>query len=545
MKPSVTVVVEKVQLAGCNFLPKVAEEVFSSSAIRIKCLTHADTITDAALQQQIRLTEEIDERRRYPNQRPAAIFALNLKMATHGRHLSQLRDAFFGASKVTESSRILVCGLPNSGKSSLILPLTKARTMLVKKKKSYHLPNVSSTAGRTLGIKKHVLTDPDKKPLTLFDSPGLRSGLKHADPRVVAFLLATNVTEPFTGYKQIASHEMILSLLLKAANRHAAISREQPVYMELLGLNSPIDDPAVFLRTYKATVQNSAVDDLAVIRKFQRSEFGGLIFTPYRDQQYANNSSIFTFNRTSAVLYMNEEAKRLVGIGNGTATDDFVCIPRATAASRPVTSNQQLLLPVVDEKAGPFKPGEPVMFPPYRRGFSCMICAGFVKRDAKNKVFGKRQSRVQAWNHMDTLCYFSRMAEAFGSLWSVHTRYLFRDSLACTLAVRHKLRSRAAVYKKFKGLKEYPVPNHLRPKRFQTDQPVPWMHRCTGTKNRCVDYTDDMKQKAADRMEKLNITDHTWSLLRKRGQFTGPKPKKRQSKQQKERALRRCKNADD
>lgn len=541
MKPDVTVVVEKVQLAGCNFLPRAATDVIASSSIRIKCLTHADTITDLALQQQIRLTEDLDERRRYPRQRPLAIFALNLKLATQSKQLKELRDAMFGASKLTKSNRILVCGLPNSGKSSLILPLTKARTLMVKKKQSYHLPNVSSKAGMTLGVKKHVLTGSDKnKPLTLLDSPGLRSRLSHADPRVIALLLAANVTELFSGYQQIASHDMIIRLLLKASNRHAAMSHEQPAYKELLGLDSPIDDPAAFLQACKATEKNGGVDEWSVIRKFQRSEFGGLIFTPHQIQEDANNSSMLLFDRTSAVLYMNEEAQRLVDIGNGKTVDEFEFIPRA-AASQSVTGNQHM--PIKDEKVDPRKPGEPVMFPPHSRTFNCMLCAQFAKRDAKSNIFGMRHTRVQAWKHMDILCYFSRMSEAFGSIWSGHTRYLFKDSLACTLATKHKLRSRAAAYKKFKGIKEYPVPNHLRPKRFQIDQPIPWVHPCTRTKNRCVDFTEDMKQKIAVQMEKLNITDHTLTLLRKRGQLVRPRRKGPSSRQKKESSIRRGKDA--
>jgi 50S ribosome-binding GTPase/Type II intron maturase len=510
-KPEVTVVVEKVQLAGYNFLPRVAEEVIQSATIRIKCLTHADTVSDAALKQVIRIAQERDERQRNPNQRPAAIFALNLKQA---KHLNPIRYAFFGASKLVKSNQILVCGVPNSGKSSLILPLTKARTMAVKKKQGYHLPKVSRKAGMTLGVKKHKLEAPNQNLITLLDTPGLRPLLQHSDPRTIALLLAANMTEPFTGYKKIASHDMILRILLQAVNRHADMSHEQPAYMEQLGLQRPTVDPSEFLAAYKASAGTAVADDL--IRKFQNGEFGGLIFTPYRQLQNPDESEL-SINRTSSVLYMNDEAKLLVDFANGVVVDDFAPIARA-AASRTINAQQQVHLKEINA-AEPVKPGKPVVYPPYRFGLNCIACAGFIKRDdGGKKACGSRHTRVQSWSHMEILCYFSRMCEAFGGRWSGFTRYLFKDSLACTLAIKHKLRSRRAVYKKFKGLKEYPVPNDMRPKRYQIDQPIPWIHPCKRRMNSCRDFTKEMREKITRQMEKLNLTDHTFTLLRKRGQ---------------------------
>lgn len=510
-RPEVTVLVEKVSLAGCNFLPRAMDQMLRSSTVRLHCLTHADTVSDAALRQQIWLTQELDARRRYPHHRPTAIFAVNLKQAAEkGRLLRPFRDALFGAGKLVTKKQVLVCGVPNSGKSSLILPLTKARTLAVKKKRHTHLPKVSSKAGMTLGVKKHVLHALGQDDLTLLDTPGLRTRMDHADPRQVALLLAGNVTQPFAGYKEIASHDVLLRLLLQAVNRHAAMSGESsPAYLQLLGLKSPAVNPATFLRSYQAAT-GKVVDEISLIRLFQAGEFGGLVFFPYKNLPCVNDSSNISLDRNSAVVYMNDEAKRLIDIGTGKVV---VAAPAPRSVAGPQKSGPH------DFEKEPATDGEPIIYPPYRSDFKCMQCAGFVKFDENRRVFGTRHTRVQAWNTMDVLSYYSRMSEAFGGQWSGHTRYLFKDSLACTLAIKHKLRSRAAAYKKYNGIKEYPVPNLMRPKRFQIDQPIPWLHPCTRRKKSCLDLTAEQQEKFVKKMERLNVTDHTYTLLRKRGQL--------------------------
>lgn len=320
-KPEITVQVEKVQLIGCNLLPGAAERVIASSKVRIKCLTHVDTITDAALRHQIAFVE-VQERRKYPenNQQPTAIFALNIKEGTKAKQLRPVHDALFGAATlVAEHRPILVCGLPNAGKSSLILPLTKERTLKVKNKRDFHLPKVSSKAGMTLGIKSHVLESGKgarKTMVTLLDSPGLRPRLQGADPRTVALLLASKVTEPFSGYQGVASHDAILRLLLQAVNNHAHMSSAHPAYMGMLGLNSPIEDPNMFIEAYRQGEPWGHDNEIPLIRKWQSGEFGGLIFTPYREEM-REQGSMLRFNRSSAIVYMNEAAKRLVELATG------------------------------------------------------------------------------------------------------------------------------------------------------------------------------------------------------------------------------------
>lgn len=155
--PAVTAQVENLAMTGCNFLPGQATKTLQESAVRIKCLSHADTLSDQALSHQIQIAQEQSEQS--GGREPVATFALNLKDASHGgKPFRKIRDALCGVVKlVGENKKALICGLPNAGKSSLVLPLTAARTLAVRKKGAHHLPKVSKRAGRTLGMEKHVL----------------------------------------------------------------------------------------------------------------------------------------------------------------------------------------------------------------------------------------------------------------------------------------------------------------------------------------------------------------------------------------------------
>jgi hypothetical protein len=183
LSPRVTVLMEKIQLVGCRLLPPVAERVITNSTVRIRCLTHADFISDGALRHQIAVAEEQEQQRFHGTYRPSdfiptAIIALNLKNVTKAKQLRPVQLAIFGAAHVAGHNQILVCGVPNSGKSSLILPLTKQRTMEVRNKKSYHLPKVSDRAGMTIAVKKHVMEAMTHGEVTLIDTPGLRPRLE-------------------------------------------------------------------------------------------------------------------------------------------------------------------------------------------------------------------------------------------------------------------------------------------------------------------------------------------------------------------------------
>ena len=67
--------------------------------------------------------------------------------------------------------QILVTGLPNVGKSSLIVALTRELTIERRKKGAYHLPRIEDAAGVTLGSKQHCFHE--KPNMFVIDTPGL------------------------------------------------------------------------------------------------------------------------------------------------------------------------------------------------------------------------------------------------------------------------------------------------------------------------------------------------------------------------------------
>ena len=537
-QPNVVVHVENIQLSAIKLLPRIAEATIQSAPIRIKVLTHVDKMSDAALRQQIQTVQQLDERIRFPHQEPVAIVALNLQSVDiKARELSDIRDVLFGASLLVTKPQILVCGIPNSGKSSLIYPLTRHRTVQEKKKGAYHLPRVSTKAGMTLGVKKHLLPPAFgsfiRHSITLIDMPGFRPKLVYADPDLVSLLLAAGVTEPFHGYKDIASHKSIVEILLKAVNRHASMTdpNSVPDYVQLFNMTAATDDAETFVKNYAKWAKTAAaantlehvtghsknVEQIYWPRVFQSGIFGGLVYTPYPALPHPSHSSHIVIDRDSPVVYMNEQAKRLMNIGQGKEKASKIVErqrigPKLNAADDVHLDPNRILAPVI--------------YPPHQRSFKCMQCAHFIKLDSGGKVYGRRHGRAVDWSFHDILSYFSRMSEVFGGMFSKRTRYLMKDSLACTLAIKHKLRSRAAAYKKFNSLKEYPIPNNLRPKRFQIDQPIPYVHFCTRRTGSCRTMTEKEIMKETARMERNNVADHTFELQRARGAPLRPQKKK-------------------
>ena len=168
--------------------------------LRIRVLTRADLLSDAALRYQIRRAEKLRDKDRTMYTKDIAVVAMdlgneNIKL----KELKPFLEILAGAEKVVEeltaeqtaeikpAGSIVVCGLPNAGKSSLIRALTKERTLRVRKKKHYHLPKVSQTAGWTLGLKKHTVetkidNNKGNYQVSLTDTPGLRPRAKSMSP---------------------------------------------------------------------------------------------------------------------------------------------------------------------------------------------------------------------------------------------------------------------------------------------------------------------------------------------------------------------------
>jgi len=113
--------------------------------------------------------------------------------------------------------------------------------------------------------------------------------------------------------------------------------------------------------------------------------------------------------------------------------------------------------------------------PLVHKALCCLRCGGFAGFTSGTKGpigYGRAVSKLVNMEHADILGFYSRTLEEFGS--SKLTRYLLRDSLACTLAQKHKLNTRAAAYRTLgASLLGIPVPSADRPRRYQADRTAP------------------------------------------------------------------------
>lgn len=506
MKPNFVVEV----MNACNV--SVASKLFSAptipgnATVLIRILTRADLLSDEALLYQM---EQAQQQGRSDKYTSAAVIAMDLRNAESikVKTLKPLMNVLAGGAKLAGTSTAVVCGAPNAGKSSFILPLTRDRTMQVRKKKSFHLPKISSTAGWTLSTKKHALQVAGDTTVTLIDTPGLRPRMNSVDVETQALLIACGAMEYTKGMMTDELEEMIVELVLKALNRHGSFAKATAMpYVQALGLNEPSKDPMEFLEAFQATNNTHTGTGLILqlVQQCRAGKLGGLLYesdasTP---QDLPASDNELPVNRNSPIVCMNNEAMRLIDIGTGMVeapapSPVMKTSPKTT--NKPTARNGNDAQPhradghkersstpnatTVSLKRNDSKQERNVvLLPEHQRDFRCMKCASFIKQTGNgvNDVCGTRHNRCISWDEHDIRSYYSRMVEAFGGHESQHKRYLMRDSLACTLASKRKLRSRRQVYKKLgKTLGGYPVPDDARPLRFRSDQPVPLKIKCT------------------------------------------------------------------
>ena len=508
-------VMEVMNACHVSVAPKLLPNVFrrdTAPQIWIRVLTHADLLSDDALQYQMQRASTLFENR--SSTTDVAVIAMDLHNAESlkSKKLNPVRHVIVGANKKTVpggGESMVVCGLPNAGKSSLIHALTKDRTLQVKKKKSYHLPKISATAGRTLGTKNHAFNI-GKKTYSLTDTPGLRPQAEMLNVWDTASLLATGSMQATKG--MLSDDELrqcIVTILWRALKRHADLSST------CIAFGSPDELWDAHRNSFESSKVQGTVGLLQHLMLYCRQgSYGGLVIEnePKRQLSYKDDSSSpFRPSRGSPIVAMNEAATLLrdigAGVKDGLATAKQTRTHSDTKCKETTTSSFRNNVPVmenidgqshfsktkqkgtniyrvqnVDKPSKNLNTSEVVRLPEYQHDIRCLKCAGFVRGDNNGRIFGTRFTKVMRWDDHDIRSFYSRVAEAFGvSLTFLsHKRYLLKDSLACTFANKYKLRSRRQTYNKLsKDLGGFPVPNDQRPHRFRNEQPVPLKIVCT------------------------------------------------------------------
>lgn len=295
--------------------------------VRLLIFTHVDLLSDEAVNYVLQSTEEAD-----PELAVVVMDTRNAKKLK-SKKLKSLKEIFLGAMLSTNSTKTLLCGPPNAGKSSIILPLTRDPVNKIRARGDFHMSKVSPRAGRTVGIKEHRLTV--TSPTFLMDTPGLLP-YQLSDQKMLEVLVSGSLPDSAGVNPRLWDLDAVLGCVINALNFHADMTGDQPPYVQLLGLDGPTKDPALFLSHFKKSdinpmKQNEKASPSLLVHNIigliRKGQLGPLLVLSPEDQPYirdmnveecaqqkgssTSTNGVKIFNRSTPIIYINSIAKEL------------------------------------------------------------------------------------------------------------------------------------------------------------------------------------------------------------------------------------------
>lgn len=290
------------------------------ATVRIRIYTHADMLSDEAIRYISKLA--------YREDPEMALFFMNVANfnAIKTKQMKDLNLAMTNAAHQCSKKHVLIVGLPNAGKSSIVNPLTRAAVVATRKKKNYHVARVSPTAGRTASIKSHRLDDSFHS-CYLIDSPGLLPPPNVVNEHELVLLAATGSLTASSGPPlKKWDLDAVASCLLMGLNAHADLSGVPPPYVKLLKLDGPTTDPQELLSRVVSITEKLSKPQVAerLIRKCREGGLGGLMLempgkTQFIDWKEVHHELMDEEKRPtiggrmlSPIVYMNKAARDLI-----------------------------------------------------------------------------------------------------------------------------------------------------------------------------------------------------------------------------------------
>ncbi|KAJ1461606.1 hypothetical protein M885DRAFT_611231 [Pelagophyceae sp. CCMP2097] len=298
-----------------------------NAELRVRCYTHADLVSDDVM---LRIAQQAEA-----EDPEAAIMFLDcseVKSQGQPKKFKNIRKMMQGAAYLRQASRVLVCGMPNVGKSSLVLPVTKACMQVVKKKKEYHLAKVNATAGSTVAVKAHRLDTRIANPVMMHDTPGLLPAREAVDEKAVVIMAAAGHLPKTAFFDGCPSKwwpvAEICTEALRGLNRHWVLCGSQepgPAYMQCLGLDAPTDDYNQMLNNlHKHPLMNKrqlgrTEGFTSFLKMCREGHLGGWVLDDQLlPQTPILNHDALKFNpygKDSPIVSLNARASELVSIG--------------------------------------------------------------------------------------------------------------------------------------------------------------------------------------------------------------------------------------